>query len=173
MPCRVFFVCCIETQKRKTAPVTADCSLRNRCGCFLAILVQNQFRHFIDIACSHGKHQVVFLGVVGYKVGDFIEIRNEINFFSRVGSFHFRNQLFGTDFIDVLFSSCVNVCQNDFVRILKSLSEFVEEGQCSRISVGLKDAPQCFMGNVGGRCQSGFDFRRMVGVIVYQTDPSF
>ena len=72
----------------------------------------------------------------------------------------------GVDISRISFPGWENIRQNNFVRRTESFGEIRQKCLCPGVSVGLENAPQCFVGIFLGCGQRGVDFCGVVGVIV-------
>ena len=60
----------------------------------LILFFHQHFGHFVDVTCAHGNDHIAFLGVVGYKGGNFFQTVKIVGFFCRLIFFDLGDQSF-------------------------------------------------------------------------------
>ena len=96
-----------------------------------------------------------------------------MNLFFRIFFFNFISHFLGADFMNILFTCCINFSHYQLVCIAEGINELIKQRQCSSISMRLEQAPQCFMFHILYCRKRCLDFCWMVSIVINNLNTLF
>ena len=86
-------------------------------------------------------------------------------------SFDLVLKLLRRNLIDVLFSCCVYISQDQYICFGESVSKLIKESKRPGICMRLEQTPQLLMRQIVCRGKCGFDLSRVMGIVIDKFEP--